>query len=196
MNGVPQRGNLPTSPIRGRRSIGLATAAIIALLATTACKEEAAPAPEAAPAAASNSDLFRSPSKPLPPPPAASEDAQGSSGPGASAGVPPLIPVLDPAVQKECDTLKKREKELRAESEKYRNEKVAPASAASEKAYEAFAECQLDYGCTNNESQYGRLNTAMNRAEASLEKLETELMIMEGELHDVSQSLARKCGDF
>lgn len=183
------------------RASGLLVAvALTTWLPLTACKEDAPSAPVADPAAA-GSDLFNSmgdaskKAAPIPAPP--SEDpSAGARGPGQAAGEPPLVPALDPAVAAECKGLREQETALRAQADEIREKRVAPASAEFEKASDAFNECQENFACSNDEGRYGALGSAVQKAEAAQEREEEALATVEGQLHDISQSISMKCGDF
>ena len=178
------------------------TAILAGWLVLTACDQEAAPAPQQDVSAAA-SDLFGAPSgavqkapPPLPPPPSNTGSNAGSKGPGAAAAPPPLVPVLDPAVAAECKSLRDQEMAMRKQADQIREKRVAPAGDAFEKAYNAFNDCQTDFACANNEGRYSALGSKAQKAEKAMEKEETALMEVEGQLHDVSQKISVKCGDF
>ena len=154
-------------------------------------------------AGAGNADLFNSmnqnpnsASRPLPPPPPDDDGPGGGQGPGAASDQPSLLPVLDPAVAAECTKLRADEKTLRDQADQLREKRVAPATEAYEKASSDFEDCQQDYSCANNESRYAALGAAAQRTERAMETEEEALMEVEGKLHDISQSISVKCGDF
>ena len=181
-----------------RRHSGTVGLVLASWLVLTACEEEKAAAP-AKTTQSGNADLFsdfdKAPKKAPPPPPPVAAPPQGGGG-GGGGDTSGLIPVLDPQVAAECKQMREEEKRLRTQSEQFRQNRVAPAAAALERANSAFGDCQEDFSCINDERQYATLGTKARRAEQALEAEEGELMVMEGALHDVSQKISVKCGDF